>query len=124
MACESLRGFLKQLEAEGELRRISAPVATELEITEVADREMKKPGGGQALLFEQPTVNGKPRSASTQAVPHPNWSTLAHQIRVQRNQGNIKVNEAKQLNGREIPPQILERLQELQGRQRAIPRKR
>ena len=60
MACESLRGFLKQLEAEGELRRISAPVATELEITEVADREMKKPGGGQALLFEQPTVNGKP----------------------------------------------------------------
>jgi hypothetical protein len=43
---------------------------------------------------------------------------------VQRNQGNIKVNEAKQLNGREIPPQILERLQELQGRQRAIPRKR
>ncbi len=60
MACESFRGFLKQLEAEGELRRISAPVATELEITEVADREMKKPGGGQALLFEQPTVNGKP----------------------------------------------------------------
>jgi len=60
MACESLRGFLKQLETEGELRRISAPVATELEITEVADREMKKPGGGQALLFEQPTVNGKP----------------------------------------------------------------
>ena len=60
MAFESLRGFLKQLEAEGELRRISAPVATELEITEVADREMKKPGGGQALLFEQPTVNGKP----------------------------------------------------------------
>ena len=39
MAFESLRGFLKQLEAEGELRRISAPVATELEITEVADRE-------------------------------------------------------------------------------------
>ena len=60
MACESFRRFLKQLEAEGELRRISAPVATELEITEMADREMKKPGGGQALLFEQPTVNGKP----------------------------------------------------------------
>jgi 4-hydroxy-3-polyprenylbenzoate decarboxylase len=34
------------------------PVATELEITEFADREMKKPGGGKALLFEQPTVNG------------------------------------------------------------------
>jgi len=41
------------------LRRISTPVATELEITEIADREMKKPGGGKALLFEKPTVNGK-----------------------------------------------------------------
>ncbi len=47
------------LEQTGELRRISAPVATELEITEIADREMKQPGGGQALLFEQPTVNGQ-----------------------------------------------------------------
>src|SRR5262249_49204025 len=43
----------------GELRRIAQPIATELEITEIADREMKKPGGGQALLFEQPTVNGQ-----------------------------------------------------------------
>ena len=32
-------------------------VATELLITAIADREMKKPGGGQALLFEKPTVN-------------------------------------------------------------------
>ncbi len=47
------------LEQSGELRRISSPVATELEITEIADREMKKPGGGQALLFEKPTVNGQ-----------------------------------------------------------------
>ena len=37
---------------------VAAPVATELEITEWADREMKSPGGGQALLFEKPTVNG------------------------------------------------------------------
>ncbi len=40
------------------LGRISQPVATELEITEIADREMKLPGGGKALLFEKPTVNG------------------------------------------------------------------
>ena len=60
MAFDSFRDFVNQLEAEGELRRISAPVATELEITEIADREMKKPGGGQALLFERPTVNGEP----------------------------------------------------------------
>jgi len=60
MAFDSFRGFLNQLEQSGELRRINVPVATELEITEIADREMKKPGGGKALLFEQPTVNGQP----------------------------------------------------------------
>ena len=42
-----------------EARRISEPIATELEITELADREMKKPGGGKALLIEKPTVNGQ-----------------------------------------------------------------
>jgi len=60
MAHASFRDFLKTLETAGELRRISQPVATELEISEVADREMKKPGGGQALLFDQPTLNGEP----------------------------------------------------------------
>ncbi|SVB77708.1 uncharacterized protein METZ01_LOCUS230562, partial [marine metagenome] len=60
MAFESFREFLKRLDNAGELRRIEMPVATELEITELADREMKKIGGGQALLFENPTLNGKP----------------------------------------------------------------
>jgi 4-hydroxy-3-polyprenylbenzoate decarboxylase len=46
------------LEKAGELKRISQPVATELEITEFADREMKSPDGGKALLIEKPTVNG------------------------------------------------------------------
>src|SRR6266496_5659699 len=58
MAFDSFRAFLTQLESAGELKRIAQPVATELEITELADREMKSPGGGKALLFEQPTVNG------------------------------------------------------------------
>src|SRR3954464_4676100 len=60
MAFDSFRDFLNQLDQAGELRRITQPVATELEITEIADREMKKPGGGKALLFERPTVNGAP----------------------------------------------------------------
>src|ERR1039457_6596375 len=59
MAFDSFREFLSRLEIAGELRRITQPVATELEITELADREMKKPGGGQALLVEKPTVNGQ-----------------------------------------------------------------
>ncbi|EEF62276.1 UbiD family decarboxylase [Pedosphaera parvula] len=59
MAFDSFRDFLHTLEQSGELKRISQPIATELEITELADREMKSPGGGKALLIEKPTVNGQ-----------------------------------------------------------------
>src|SRR5512136_1159999 len=59
MAFDSFRGFVEALDRAGELIRIRQPVATELEITELADREMKQPGGGRALLIEQPTVNGQ-----------------------------------------------------------------
>jgi 4-hydroxy-3-polyprenylbenzoate decarboxylase len=58
MAFDSFRDFLTQLDKAGELRRVAQPIATELEITELANREMKKPDGGQALLIEKPTVNG------------------------------------------------------------------
>jgi 4-hydroxy-3-polyprenylbenzoate decarboxylase len=58
MAFESFRDWVNHLDKAGELRRIREPVATELEITEIADREMKAPNGGKALLFEHPTVNG------------------------------------------------------------------
>ena len=58
MAFDSFRDWVHTLDRAGELIRISQPVATELEITELADREMKKPGGGKALLIEKPTVNG------------------------------------------------------------------
>src|SRR6478609_1339997 len=60
MAFDSYRDFVNQLDKAGELKRITQPVATELEITEIADREMKSPGGGKALLFEKPTVDGQP----------------------------------------------------------------
>lgn len=59
MAFDSFADFVVALERAGELVRVSAPLATELEITEVADREMKKPGGGKALLIEKPTVCGE-----------------------------------------------------------------
>src|SRR5499426_3455096 len=59
MAFNSFRDFARTLDRAGELVRISQPVATELEITELADREMKKPGGGKALFIEKPTVNGE-----------------------------------------------------------------
>ncbi len=46
--------FLRDLESLGELRRIREEVSPRLEITEVADRVMKQPDGGPALLFERP----------------------------------------------------------------------
>ena len=59
MPYPSFRSFCDTLESSGELRRIAGHVATELQITELADREMKSPGGGKALLFEKPTINGR-----------------------------------------------------------------
>jgi 4-hydroxy-3-polyprenylbenzoate decarboxylase len=59
MAYRSFRHFLDALEAAGELTRVTVPVDTDLLITEWADREMKSPGGGKALLFEKPIVNGR-----------------------------------------------------------------
>ena len=59
MAYRSFRHFLETLEQAGELTRVSDPVDTNLLITEWADREMKSSGGGKALLFEQPVVDGQ-----------------------------------------------------------------
>src|SRR6267154_678411 len=87
MAFPSFRNFLETLEQSGELRRIPQPVATELEITEIANREMKKPGGGQALLFEHPTVNG-------QASPFPlAINTLGSHRRMAQSLGVNNVDE-------------------------------
>ena len=59
MAYRSFGHFLETLEQGGELTRVADPVDTNLLITEWADREMKSPGGGKALLFEQPVVDGR-----------------------------------------------------------------
>ena len=55
MAYDSLGTFIQRLDGAGELRRITAPVSPKLEITEIAGRVMKMPGGGPALLFENVT---------------------------------------------------------------------
>src|SRR5881394_852415 len=59
MAYRSFRNFLDALDQAGELKRVGIPVDTDLLIAEWADREMKSPDGGKALLFEQPTVDGQ-----------------------------------------------------------------
>lgn len=52
MAYQDLREFIRALDKAGELKKISFEVDPYLEITEFADRSVKR--GGPALLFEKP----------------------------------------------------------------------
>jgi 4-hydroxy-3-polyprenylbenzoate decarboxylase len=65
MAYRDLRDFLTQLEVQGELKRITAPVDPKLEMTELCDRVLK--AGGPALLFEHP--KGEFRAPSGGTIP-------------------------------------------------------
>tara|TARA_R100000005_G_scaffold96585_1_gene84826 strand:- start:13942 stop:15450 length:1509 start_codon:yes stop_codon:yes gene_type:complete len=56
MAYGSLRDFMAQLERDGKLVRVSEPVSTDLEMTEIQTRLLAE--GGPAVLFENP-VNEK-----------------------------------------------------------------
>jgi 4-hydroxy-3-polyprenylbenzoate decarboxylase len=58
MPLDNLREFLDAIEQRDTLTRIALPVSIDKEITEIADRCMKSPGGGPALLFAQPTLRG------------------------------------------------------------------
>jgi len=59
MAYKSLRNFIALLEAEGELKRVTRPVSTRLEMTEIQTRLLKT--GGPAVLFENPVhEDGRP----------------------------------------------------------------
>ena len=65
MPLDNLRQFLKEIDRLGELVRITHPVRARLEAAEIADRCMKSPGGGPALLFEHIVLEDGGRS------PHP-----------------------------------------------------
>ena len=52
MAYRDLRAFITALEADGELVRVTEPVSTVLEMTEICTRLLKV--GGPAVLFEHP----------------------------------------------------------------------
>ena len=65
MAYDSFQDFLSRLEREGELRHITHELSPHLEITEVADRVMKSPGGGKALVFDRPKGFSTPLAINT-----------------------------------------------------------
>ncbi|MEM9234712.1 MAG: UbiD family decarboxylase, partial [Pseudomonadota bacterium] len=54
MAYKSLRDFIDKLEAAGELIRITEPVSTVLEMTEIQRRMLAT--GGPAIIFENPVM--------------------------------------------------------------------
>ncbi len=58
MAFNDLRDFIRELDGQGELKRIAFEVDPYLEITEFADRSVKT--GGPALLFEKPKGSSVP----------------------------------------------------------------
>ena len=62
MPLDTLSQFIQAIEAAGELVRVPQPVSIDLEMCEIADRAMKLPGGGPALLFEHPVLRDGSRS--------------------------------------------------------------
>src|SRR5437667_3249203 len=68
MALDNLRDFIGAIDKAGALTRVARPVSVDKEMTEVADRCMKSPGGGPALLFTQPTLRGGGKSRYPVAV--------------------------------------------------------
>ncbi|MCX7095468.1 MAG: 4-hydroxy-3-polyprenylbenzoate decarboxylase [Methylobacter sp.] len=67
MIYKDLRDFIKQLEKQGELKRISVEVDPYLEMTEICDRTLKR--GGPALLFENPKGANIPVLANLFGTP-------------------------------------------------------
>jgi 4-hydroxy-3-polyprenylbenzoate decarboxylase len=59
-----INAFISEIERRGELARIRDAVSPDLEISAVVDRVCKSPGGGPALLFEQPTGASMPVAAN------------------------------------------------------------
>ncbi len=67
MKYKDLRDFIKQLEKQGELKRISVEVDPYLEMTEISDRILKQEG--PALLFENPKGSNIPVLANLFGTP-------------------------------------------------------
>ncbi len=67
MKYHDLRDFIAQLEKIGELKRVTAPVSTHLEMTEICDRVLR--AQGPALLFENVAGHTMPVLANLFGTP-------------------------------------------------------
>ena len=68
MTLDTLSDFIAAIDRIGELTRVVAPVSVHLEICEIADRVMKQPGGGPALLFDHVVLRDGSRSPYPVAI--------------------------------------------------------
>ncbi|HWL40160.1 MAG TPA: menaquinone biosynthesis decarboxylase [Gemmatimonadaceae bacterium] len=68
MSLDNLSQFIEAIERAGELVRVREPVKARLELCEIADRVMKQPGGGKALLFENVVLDDGSRSEYPVAI--------------------------------------------------------
>ena len=68
MTLDTLQDYIAAIDRIGELHRITHPVRAHLELTEIADRVSKMPGGGKALLFEHVVLRDGARSAFPVAI--------------------------------------------------------
>ena len=67
MAFQDLQGFIGLLEKRGQLVRVTAPISSTLEISEIADRFVK--AGGPALLFENVKGSSFPLAIGLMGTP-------------------------------------------------------
>ncbi|ADJ65060.1 4-hydroxy-3-polyprenylbenzoate decarboxylase [Herbaspirillum seropedicae] len=68
MKYTDLRDFISQLQQKGELKRVSHPVSSHLEMTEICDRTLR--AEGPALLFEHVDQKNIPVLANLFGTPH------------------------------------------------------
>lgn len=124
MSYPDLQSFLVDLEADGQLHRVAAPVDPLLEITEIADRVGKSDSpeglagapstdprhgrhGGRALLFENVVGSDIPLAINTFGSYHRMYRALGC-----RNFEEL-ANRVEQLVKPELPTTLLEKLKKL-----------
>jgi 4-hydroxy-3-polyprenylbenzoate decarboxylase len=105
MAYESTTEFLSALEAAGELKRVSAEVDPALEITEIADRMVKR--GGPALLFERVQGHGIPLLINALGTERRMCMALGVE---EYDDVAVRIRELLNL---EMPPTLMEKLKRL-----------
>lgn len=105
MAYEDLREFISALERAGELKRIPFEVDPYLEISEFADRSVKK--GGPALLFERPRGSNIPLLINAFA------SSRRMEIALQVNSVDEVAGRISEFLDTRVPPGLISKLKML-----------